>query len=346
MLRFWANASPSRRRTAAALAFWPLVAACEHGAIPAGWPHQVGEAVVSTRGMVVTTDELASQVGVEVLRGGGNAVDAAVAIQFALAVVNPEAGNIGGGGFMIVRFADGTAAALDFRERAPLAATGDMYLDSAGDMTDRSLVGHLASGVPGSVAGMWAAHERFGSLPWADLLAPAIALAEGFEVRQRFVDNYDEDVVAMLSSFSGSAAQFLPRSGQPPMLGDTMRQPDLAATLGRVRDSGAEGFYSGETAELVVAEMTRGGGIITREDLAEYEAAWREPIAFPYRGHTLLTMPPSSSGGATMAEMALILERYDLAALGWHSAESIHLFAEAWRRAYADRNEVLADPDF
>jgi gamma-glutamyltranspeptidase/glutathione hydrolase len=346
MLRHPAKGLPRRGFGTVALCLCLVLAACARGPIPAAWPYQGGQAVTATRGMVVTTDELASQVGVDVLAAGGNAVDAAIAVQFALAVVNPEAGNIGGGGFMLVRLADGTAAALDFRERAPLAASRDMYLDSAGNPTDASLVGHLASGVPGSVAGMWAAHERFGSLPWATLVDPAIRFASGFEVRERFLNSLDGGRARLLARFPTSAAQFLPRGGEPPLPGDTLRQPDLAATLIRIRDRGAEGFYSGETAELLVAEMERGGGIITLEDLASYEPAWREPISFSYRGHTILSMPPSSSGGATMAEIAHILELYDLAALGWHSAASLHLYAEAWRRAYADRNEVLADPDF
>jgi gamma-glutamyltranspeptidase/glutathione hydrolase len=295
--------------------------------------------------MVVSTDEIASQVGIDVLRAGGNAVDAAVAVQFALAVVNPEAGNIGGGGFMVAHFADGTAAALDFREKAPLAATRDMYLDAEGNATRGSLEGHTASGVPGSVAGMWTAHRRFGTLPWAELLAPAIELAGGFEVRERLASSLDGSRVRLLSAHPASAAQFLP-GGAPPAIGDTLRLNDLRATLERIRDLGADGFYRGRTADLIVEEMLRGGGIITHADLSAYEAAWREPIEFRYRGHTILSMPPSSSGGATMAEMALILERYDLASLGWHSTASIHLYAEAWKRAYADRNEVLADPDF
>jgi len=343
MLRFPAKALQGKVFGAVALA---VLAGCARGPIPAAWPYQSGEAVRATRGMVVTTDELASQVGVDVLRAGGNAVDAAVAVHFALAVVNPEAGNIGGGGFLLVRLADGTTAALDFRERAPLAASRDMYLDAAGNPTDGSLVGHRASGVPGSVAGMWAAHQRFGSLPWASLLEPAIAFAHGFEVRERFLSSLDGGRVRVLARYPASAAQFLPRDGQPPLLGDTLRQPDLAATLARIRDRGADGFYRGETADLLVTEMERGGGLFTHEDLTSYEVAWREPVSFVYRQHTVLSMPPSSSGGATMAEAALILGRYDLAGLGFHSAPALHLYAEAWRRAYADRNQVLADPDF
>ncbi|MGE0158964.1 MAG: gamma-glutamyltransferase [Gemmatimonadales bacterium] len=341
-------ARPASRRGGRAWALLALLlAGCQAGLFPSTWPYPraVGP-VTAEHGMVVTTDSIASQVGVDVLRAGGNAVDAAVAVQFALAVVNPEAGNIGGGGFMVVRLADGTAAALDFREKAPLAATRDMYLDPAGNATGGSLEGHSASGVPGSVAGMEAAHRRFGRLPWEELLAPAIRLASGFEVRERLASSLDASRVRLLSRYPASAAQFLPRGGRPPALGDTFRQPDLRAKLERIRDEGADGFYRGRTADLIVDEMRRGGGIITHADLASYDVAWRAPITFAYRRRTIVSMPPSSSGGATMAEIARILERWDLRALGWHSTASIHLYAEAWKRAYADRNQVLADPDF
>jgi gamma-glutamyltranspeptidase/glutathione hydrolase len=314
---------------------------------PDGWIYGPSATpVTATRGMVVTTDELASEVGVAVLRAGGNAVDAAVSVQFALAVVNPEAGNIGGGGFMVLRTADGTTAAVDFREKAPFAATRDMYLDPDGTLTDRSVVGHLAVGVPGTVSGMWAAHQRHGSLAWAELVEPAIALADGFEVKPRFLNSLGTEMIASLSAYPASAAQFLPRNGRPPEVGDTLRQADLARTLRLIRDQGPDGFYGGQTADLIVAEMERGGGIITHQDLAAYEAAWREPITFTYRGHTVISMPPSSSGGATMAEMANILQLYDLGSMAWHGPETIHLYAEAWKRAYADRNHYLADPDF
>ncbi|MEX2049251.1 MAG: gamma-glutamyltransferase [Gemmatimonadota bacterium] len=324
-----------------------LVACTSEGLFPAEWPYPDDAVpITASSAMVVTTDDYATEIGVDVLRAGGNAVDAAVAVQFALAVVNPAAGNIGGGGFMVVRMADGTTAALDFREKAPLAATRDMFLDSLGELTDRRLVGHLASGVPGSVAGMWEAHRRFGALPWAFLVAPAVDLAIGFEVTQRLYNWLEPGHVEGLARFPASAAQFLPRDGQPPPIGDTLRQPDLATTLGRIRDGGPDGFYRGATADLIVAEMERGGGLITHEDLASYTAVWREPVTFTYRGHTVVSMPPSSSGGATMAEVANILDRYDLASLGFQSPEVIHLYAEAWKRAYADRNTYLADPDF
>ena len=332
-----------------------LVASCstdvstvDHSALfPAAWRFSgAEEPVTASNGMVVSTDELASRIGVDIMRSGGNAVDAAVAVHFALAVVNPEAGNIGGGGFMVTRMADGTAAALDFREKAPFAATRDMFLDETGNLTQESVIGHLAAGVPGSVAGMWAAHQRFGSINWEDLVSPAVELATGFEVKERFLGSLSSTMVEALSDFPASVAQFLPRDGQPPLVGDTLRQPDLAKTLERIRDWGPEGFYRGETADLIVAEMERGGGIITLQDLAGYEAEWREPISFTYRDHTVVSMPPSSSGGATMAEMANILERYDVGSMTWHGPRMIHLYAEAWKRAYADRNHYLADPDF
>ena len=315
---------------------------------PAGWPYSATAApVTATHGMVVTTDELASQVGADILKAGGNAVDAAVAVQFALAVVDPEAGNIGGGGFMMVRRADGTTAALDFREKAPLASTANMYLDANGNLTNKSLVGDLAAGVPGSVMGMWEAHKRFGSLPWAKLLQPAVDLAQnGFAVRPRFLLSLDSSMVRKLSAVPASAAQFLTRQGQPPQVGDTLRQPDLAATLRLIQSEGPDGFYRGKTADLIVAEMKRGGGIITHRDLEQYQAVWRDPIRFTYRGDTIISMPPSSSGGVTMAEIANILSRYQLSSMPWHGAEMIHLYAEAFKRAYADRNYYLADPDF
>ena len=332
-----------------------LVASCstdvstvDHSAFfPAAWRFSgAEEPVTASNGMVVSTDELASRIGVDIMRSGGNAVDAAVAVHFALAVVNPEAGNIGGGGFMVTRMADGTAAALDFREKAPFAAPRDMFLDETGNLTQESVIGHLAAGVPGSVAGMWAAHQRFGSINWEDLVSPAVELATGFEVKERFLGSLSSTMVEALSDFPASVAQFLPRDGQPPLVGDTLRQPDLAKTLERIRDWGPEGFYGGETADLIVAEMERGGGIITLQDLAGYEAEWREPISFTYRDHTVVSMPPSSSGGATMAEMANILESYDVGSMTWHGPRMIHLYVEAWKRAYADRNHYLADPDF
>lgn len=314
--------------------------------IPAAWPFPVDTPLASARaGMVTTNAPLATHVGVDVLETGGNAVDAAVATAFALAVVYPEAGNLGGGGFMVVHTTGGATASLDFRETAPLAATRDMFLDEQGDVTDRSITGHLASGVPGSVAGLWQAHQRFGTLPWADLIEPAIRLAEeGFTVDEHLAQSIrgEHD---RLARFPASAALFLP-GGRPPEVGTTWRNPDLAAVLRRIAEQGPAGFYEGETADLIVSEMRRGNGRITHEDLRRYQARWREPIIFDYRGYRVLSMPPPSSGGITLALIANILEGYPLEDLGWHSPEAMHLTAEAMRRAFADRNHYLGDPDF
>ncbi len=315
------------------------------GAFPDGWPFAAGDPpVTATKGMVASTDEYASRVGVEILAAGGNAVDAAVATGLALAVVNPEAGNLGGGGFMMIRLADGAVFAQDHREKAPLAATRDMYLDEDGTVTDLSVRGHLAAGVPGTVSGLWEAHRRFGTLEWTDVVQPSIDLARGFEVTTRLVSTLDAAQEG-IRAFPHSARIFLPGDAVPG-IGDTFSQPDLAAVLTRLRDQGPDDFYRGETAALIVEEMERGGGIITLEDLGRYETVWRDPVAFDYRGYTVHSMPPPSSGGLTMAAIANILERWDLGAMGWNSPETIHLMAESFRRAYADRNEYLADPDF
>ena len=315
------------------------------GTFPPAWPFAASDEPVSApEGMVASTDAYASQVGVDILAAGGNAVDAAVATGLALAVVNPEAGNLGGGGFMMIRLADGTVHAQDHREKAPLAATRDMYLDADGNVTDRSVLGHLAAGVPGTVSGLWEAHRRFGTLAWADIVQPAIDLAHGFEVTTRLVSTLDAAQNG-IREFQHSARVFLPGEAVP-RIGDTFAQPDLAAVLTRLRDEGPDDFYRGETAALIVAEMARGGGIITLEDLDLYETVWREPVAFDYRGHTVHSMPPPSSGGLTMAAIANLLERWDLGAMGWNTPETIHVMAESFRRAYADRNEYLADPDF
>jgi gamma-glutamyltranspeptidase/glutathione hydrolase len=304
---------------------------------------QFSEMASGANGMVVSDDGLASEVGLQILRKGGNAVDAAVATAFALAVTYPEAGNLGGGGFLVARFKDGRDVALDFRETAPAGATRDMYIDPQGNVSDKSLVGHLASGVPGAVAGLYEAHQKHGKMKWADVVAPAIALAEkGFIVSTRFSQMIRAD--ERLARFPASAALFLP-NGQPIESKTLWRNPELAATLRRIAQQGRDGFYKGETADLIVAEMKRGGGIITHEDLANYQAKWREPIRFEYRKHQVISMPPSSSGGITLALMANILEGYDLRASGAATAKTVHLITEASRRAFADRNHFLGDPD-
>src|SRR5690348_14995587 len=259
--------------------------------------------------MVVSGSGLASAVGRDVLRAGGNAVDAAAAVGFALAVVHPEAGNLGGGGFMVIRLKDGTVHTLDYRETAPARATRDMYLDDRGEPTERSVTGHLSAGVPGSVAGLTAAQRRLGRLPLARVLEPAIRLArEGFVVDSYRSQSIAEDS-ARLALFPASRASFLPR-GAPPRPGTVLRQPDLATTLEAIRDRGADGFYRGRVADLIVAEMARGGGLISTEDLARYRAIWRKPITLRYRGHTIYSMPPASSGGITMGEILNIMEGY------------------------------------
>lgn len=294
--------------------------------------------------MIVSGSPIASEVGRNVLRAGGNAVDAAVAVGFALAVVHPEAGNIGGGGFMIIRLRDGSVQALDYRETAPAGATRDMYLDPNGEPSERSVTGHLSAGVPGAVAGLTEAHRRFGRLPLAKVIAPAILLArDGFRIDQYRSESIAEDR-ARLALFPASRASFLP-NGAPPPRGYVLRQPDLAGTLEQIRDSGAAGFYRGRVAQLTVAEMERGGGLITLADLAEYRAIWREPVSIPYRGYTIYSMPPASSGGVTMGEILNIMEGYSpLPPFG--SPALLHREAEAMRRAFTDRNTYLGDPAF
>ena len=313
---------------------------------PPGWRYPPAAAPLrAVHGMVVSTDSLASAAGLSMLQAGGNAVDAAVATHFALAVVYPEAGNIGGGGFMVARLADDTRLALDFREKAPLAATVDMYLGEEGRVTDAGVVGHLASGVPGSVAGMEAAWRRFGSLPWSDLLQPAIRLArDGFVIRPRHLASVGPRADE-IERFPSTAAVFLP-NGEAPAEGSVFRQPDLARTLETISVDGAGAFYRGWIADSTVAEMGRGGGVITHEDLAAYEAVWRDPVVLGYRGYEIITMPPPSSGGVTMGQILNIVENFDLASFGWLSADHVHVAVEAMRRAYADRNFFLGDPDF
>ncbi len=313
--------------------------------LPPSWEFaQQLPASVGARGMVASDAPLATDAGVDVLRRGGNAVDAAVATAFALAVVMPEAGNLGGGGFLVLRMHDGATAALDFREKAPLAARRDMYLNAAGTPTEASITGHLAAGVPGTVAGLHAVHERFGRLRWSQVLEPGIRLAyDGFPVTSDLADAVKGDS-ARLSRFPASAALFLP-GGHPLQAGTILKNPDLGNALQRIADRGPEGFYAGRTAALIEAEMLLGNGLITQEDLRSYAAAWRTPVAVHYRNHTILSMPPPSSGGLSIALIANMLEAYDLAGLGWHSPQAIHFAVEAMRRTFADRNYFLGDPD-
>jgi gamma-glutamyltranspeptidase/glutathione hydrolase len=311
--------------------------------IPASWTVR-SSPVTAPKAMVVSAHPLASAAGIEIMKQGGNAIDAAVAVGFALAVVLPDAGNIGGGGFIVHRGAAGDVQAIDYREMAPGGASHDMYLDSAGNLTEKSVTGHLASGVPGSVAGMYEAWKRYGSLPWETLLAPAIRLArDGHRVDAERAGDIKGDS-NRLTVFPASRAQFLP-GGHPPAPGTLWKQPDLARTLHLISDSGPDVFYRGQIADLIVAEMQRGGGLITKDDLRRYRPKWRTPIKLSYRGYTIYSMPPASSGGVTMGEILNIMEGYDtLPAVG--TAAYTHLLTEAMRRAFMDRNQFLGDPDF
>ncbi|MCS7082887.1 MAG: gamma-glutamyltransferase [Bacteroidota bacterium] len=310
-----------------------------------GWAQR--RPVEARNGMVVSAHRLASEAGVEILKRGGNAVDAAVAVGFALAVVYPEAGNLGGGGFMVIRFRDGAVYTLDYRETAPLKAHRDMYLDERGEyISEKSKIGHLAVGVPGSVAGLLEAHERFGRLPRAVVMEPAIRLAEeGFTLSRIAAENLNE-AAPYFRRFAGSRKYFLHPDGRPWQEGDRLVQRDLAETLKRIRDRGREDFYRGKTADLLVAEMRRGGGLITHEDLARYRPLWREPVRGTYRGYEIISMGPPSSGGVALLQLLNMVEPYDLKAMGFLSSGTIHLMAEAMRRVYADRAEFLGDPDF
>lgn len=304
--------------------------------------------VISRYGMVVSASDLASQIGADILAQGGNAVDAAVAVGFALAVTYPSAGNIGGGGFMLVYLAeDDRVVAIDFREMAPAASSRDMYLDAQGEVQNEVVrFGHLASGVPGTVAGFHHALTKYGTLSWADVIAPAIQLAaEGYPVNRHLSEKFKFYSARLLKSAASRQAFFKP-GGAPYETGEILHQPDLAWTLGEIAAHGRDGFYKGEVADKIVAEMEEGGGIITLQDLANYKVIERTPVEGSYRGHRIVSMPPPSSGGVHIIQMLNILENFDLKAAGQGSAKSIHLIAEAMRLAYADRSEHLGDPDF
>jgi gamma-glutamyltranspeptidase / glutathione hydrolase len=329
------------------LAFVALIGTCLAApAAPAAAPaRRAGPTPVAVlaRGVVAAPESVASEVGASILRAGGNAVDAAIAVQFALAVTYPRAGNLGGGGFMLVH-TDAGDVAIDYRETAPAAATRGMYLDAAGEVVEGlSLDTHRAAGVPGSVAGMWLAHERFGSLPWPRLIAPAIHIAErGWRIDARTAADFAEERRNNVGGyFHGTAGQLLV-------------QKELAATLRRISESGPDGFYRGETARLIVEEMRRGGGLVTLEDLAAYRPVVRAPVASTYRGLRVVSMPPPSSGGVALIEMLNLLERFEPRRLMVDSdgyvhplaPGYVHVVAEIEKRAFSDRTEYLGDPDF
>jgi len=310
-----------------------------------GRPGHAGSVPVrAANGMVVCEEAIAAQVGIEAMQTGGNAIDGAVATAFALAVTLPTAGNIGGGGFLIYRPAEGEPVAYDFRETAPAAATADMWLNGGVYDPLRHHQSHLAVGVPGTVAGLYLAWSENGKLPWQRLVAPAIALASnGFEVTDGLARSLKQ-ALPRLKKYPASMAQFT-KGGTPFEAGDILKQPDLAKTLKRIGERGPAGFYEGETAELLVGEMQSGGGIITKNDLKGYAARKRQPIRGNYRGYEIISMPPPSSGGVTLVEMLNILEGYDLAEDGFSAARNVHRYTEAMRRAYEDRAQYLGDPD-
>ncbi len=302
--------------------------------------------VAGAHGAVASSSTLASQVGIDIMKQGGNAIDAAVAVGFALAVTHPTAGNIGGGGFAVIRTSKGTIITLDFRETAPAKSHRDMYIDESGQVIeDLSTKGHLSTGVPGTVDGLLVLLEKHGSLSREQVLQPAIMLAEkGFPLSRVLVSEF-KNLHGSMSSYPQSMKIFS-NSGKPYEAGDVWIQRDLAATLKRIAANGRDGFYTGETADLIVAEMERGGGIVSREDLTNYKSMWREPVKGSYRGYEIWSMSPPSSGGVLLVNMLNMLEPFDVSGMGWGSSALIHMMIEAERRAYADRAQYLGDPEF
>jgi len=328
------------RPTASALIFALLLVFAP--IVRAASPAPVG----AENGMVVSAHRDASAAGVSVLQRGGNAVDAAIAVAYALAVTYPEAGNLGGGGFMTIRLADGRETFIDFRETAPLAATRTMYLDAAGKVVPgRSTRGHLAVGVPGTVAGLELAREKYGTKPRRELVAPAIRLAErGFALDQGDAELLAEGA-ADFAKDPPSAAIFL-NAGRPFVAGERLVQKDLAAMLRVIAKDGADGFYRGEPARRIAAASAANGGILTVEDFARYRAVERAPVSCAYRGYRIVSAPPPSSGGLVLCQSLAILEGYPIGEYGFHAASSVHVMTEALRRAFRDRNTRLGDPDF
>jgi gamma-glutamyltranspeptidase/glutathione hydrolase len=308
--------------------------------------NSVKKTTQARQGMVVSSEPNASQVGIQILKQGGNSIDAAVAVGFALAVTHPQAGNIGGGGFMVIRMANGTTTTFDYREKAPAKSAKDMFLDDKGKYDpEKSQEGYLACGVPGSVAGMLLAHEKFGTLTRAQVLQPAIELAmKGFRVTAPFA----RDLNSALKNYGRYAVtrKSCLHDGKPYKEGDTFIQTDLAKTLKRIAKDGRDGFYKGETAKLIVAEMNRGGGLISSDDLASYKAVERTALRGSYRGYEIISMGPPSSGGVLLIHMLNLLEKFDIAGSGFGSVESVSILTEAMKLAYADRAEFLGDPDF
>lgn len=314
-------------------------------AYPNAYDYKIVKQLKTDKAAVVTAHPLASEVGKSILEQGGNAIDASIAVQYALAVVYPVAGNIGGGGFMVYHTSEGTSHSIDFRETAPSAAHKDMYLGESGEViSEKSLDGHLAVGIPGTVAGTFLAHEKHGKLPMNQLIEPAIQLAEfGYVITEQEAEGLNKHAKNFVKLNTVPNAFIKKRAWK---VGDTLVQTDLANTLKRIATKGQKGFYEGETAKLIVEEMQRGGGIITLEDLKNYKAVVRAPRTFDYKGKKIISMDLPSSGGIMLQQMLKMLEPYDLKEMGFHSAEAINHIVEVERRAYADRTEYMGDPDF
>ncbi|CAA9411669.1 MAG: Gamma-glutamyltranspeptidase @ Glutathione hydrolase [uncultured Pyrinomonadaceae bacterium] len=308
------------------------------------------EAVRGKRAMVASQHELASRIGADVMRRGGNAVDASVAVALALAVVYPEAGNLGGGGFMLIRFKDGRTTAIDYREMAPAAATRDIFVNEKGEVIKgegSSTVGYRAAGVPGTPAGLEMAFNKYGSkkIAWTELVEPARILAQDGYVLSYRLANLFKAYKDTLEKYADSKRIFL-NNGNFYEEGDVLKQPELAKTLERIKKSGAQGFYTGETARLIAEDMRANNGLITLEDLKNYQAKERTPLRGTYRGHEIISMPPPSSGGIVLLQALNVLENYDIRSMGHNSSKKYHLLAETLRRSFADRAEFMADPDF
>jgi len=309
---------------------------------------QPDSVIVSKTGMVISTSSIASDAGASVLAKGGNAVDAAVATAFALAVTHPSAGNIGGGGFMVYRPAKGTALTIDYREKAPLASTPTMYLDSAGKINRQlTATGYLAPGVPGTVRGMAAAHKKWGKLSWRTDVMPAVLLAEkGFPLSEGLARSLNRELANQMAKYPASVAAYGKPGGGEWKAGDTIVLRDLGRSLRAIATQGPEAFYTGWIADSIAASMRANGGLISKKDLAQYQAKFRTPLRGKYHGYELITMPPPTSGGAVMIEMLNILENFDLPKLGALSPQALHYEIEAMRRGYLDRARFLGDPDF
>lgn len=318
---------------------------------PAGDPSPAQELVESAsgkQGAVASAEANASRIGVEIMQAGGNAIDAAVAVGFALSVTHPSAGNIGGGGFMVIRFPDGKATAVDYREEAPGAATADMYLDESGELTNKSTVGALAAGIPGDVAGFWYAHQKWGTLDWRQVVEPAVALArDGWTLDEEHAKDLGYAAKRMTDKgFPDSAKTFLKPDGSNFAAGEVWTQPELAATLQRIADEGRDGFYAGPFAAHMATQVQELGGIWTAEDLANYDPVERQPLIFDYRGRQIIAMPPPSAGGVVLRQILAASEALDMRKKPWHGADQVHHYVEVLRRTYADRNLLLGDPDF